>query len=1096
MRYIRTFLCLWLTLGGVSGIAQESFPLPSQTEIKGFDSIISVLYDSETSFTRKKTAVTELSTCDTLESAVVLYRYLSSLTYDMTYSQLVTRYSSGNMQIMILEIEKAISRYSDPRAVSLFVRKAHEQSGVLHLTLLQGLKQAPGSLADNLFRKLLTRGTDSRSRITAVDAAGLRGLRDMIPVLIGFAENREESFALRCSAIRALARIPDSRSVSPLIRVHGESGRLKAEAKNALWTITGQIFDSSEQYRTWWKNSMNTFVPPEKPVLHFNEELHSSEGWNDFYGLPVFADRLVFIVDRSSSMGQGPLEACKKEILRIVRGMNPGKSFNVIFFNDDLSYWKISREGLSPATEENIEDLENYLKRIGSKGYTLTEKAMYKALAFIAPMTDLETVFLLTDGNPNSGADRIEANLLHLNRYMKIRINTLDTRKSGNRNLHYNSQISRFYRKKRYVELPNVHLNSIASSHDGIFRRIKPEKQYDHNLKARVSINKTDCPIREIIQILAEQTGNTFTVSYALREKAPVITLRTQDMRLADALWWTAYQAGGVCRLARNSIGFYDISEKDFPKDSRELPETGNCIDRKTAVTFSYDAVPLTSVLSDLSGKSGVIISGRDRTSVPEITCAGYRLPVEEAVPAVLSGTGFSYSLCRGGIIVYRKNSPEKRQQAGPSVMEKPVTLSCQLEPLSRLREFIRETATGKKLFIDREALKPVKVYDEEGLRPVFITLTIRNMQLDHALYWIARQAGLAYTVRDQHLIFSTKEKLADYRTAVPEEHKDTGWYRDIERKLDSEIGRFWLPEKLHLAIRTLQDKSGINIVADPSVISTYGNRPISLDDLKGFTFRDYLNLLTETPGLYYVISHGAVLISENYDGEFNPPVIKKKTTEEIRKIAQKYDGITVSEESLRPTEQQFIARLKTPVTIDMSNVPFWYAVDKVNKKLGGVNLSFSNIRHNIPISLSLKGVAAEQAFREIAKKAGVDCVINYTNLQVVFKPAEPLNKQGTTSSETSFDAKLKKKISVDFTDEHLWYIIDRISKELDGLSIQLKDSVDPNITLSLNVKDIEGREVLKKIAEKTGTFFHIDLKQKQALLSKPAWFKKNPGSE
>ncbi len=943
------------------------------------------LASRETPIPEKMRIVAQLGKNNDLKSAIILYGYLSRLTQEMTYKQLVTKYASDNIQFIILEIEKAVASFTDPKAVNFFAGKARVNKDVLRLSILQGLKKVQSPVADNLFEQFLTHKTEMRTCIIAVEAAGFRKMKSMIPALIGFAADKENPFGLRCASIRALSRMPDARSVEPLINIHTESGRLKAEAKNALWTITGQILDHESHYKTWWEKNKDTYVPPAFPVLHFNAELKSSEGWNNFYGLPLFADRILFILDRSGSMSPS-LSECKEKILSIVRSMGSEKEFNVIFFNEGLSYWKITTTGLAPATEENIKNLRDYFDRISAEGKTLTERAVYTALAFMGPMCNLETAFIITDGEHNSGERRIEANLEHLNRYLGIRIHTLNPVAGNSFVSGYPKNSRRFYSNKPFVQNPRLHLKRIASEHDGLYTEIRKPKEdrRNHNLTQKVSLDEVKTPFTQVVRKLAEASNNIFTVSYALREKEPDITLKASDISLGDALWWIAWQADAECVLRKSSIFFFIKGEKP-PLESKPLPKGSTSDIRKTALTYSFDDIPLKQAIGKLADQAGLIISMKDKIVPFTVRCAGYKVSAGDAVKNMLTDTGLSYCLRRGGIIIYRNKSSSIRCQTLPGTMGKPVSIRCLREPLSRFRAFIKETAPDKKLFIDREALKPLNRYNEEGLRPVFLTLNINNMQLDHVLYWVGRQAGLAYTVRDYHIIFSIKDKLKDYRRAVPEKHKSEEWYKKIEKKLDTEIGRFWLPEELHLAIRFLQDRSGINIIADPSVISTYGSRYISLDDLKGFTFRDYLNLLTETPGLYYVISHGAVLICESSDGEFNPPVVKKKAKDEISKTAQKSDDIKISEESLLTAEQLFIAQLKTPITIDMQNVPFWYAVAEINKKLEGVNLCFTDICSTDSISLSLKGVTAEYAFKEIAQKAGLDCVIDHDNLKVVF---------------------------------------------------------------------------------------------------------------
>jgi hypothetical protein len=120
-------------------------------------------------------------------------------------------------------------------------------------------------------------------------------------------------------------------------------------------------------------------------------------GATTFFGTRSRGDRFVFVVDNSSSMKEGRLEAAIAELVRCIDALGPRQSFYVIFVSDQTypMYYPQPAADLVAATPPNKQRLADWLQKVrlaGGKNRELIT-AMDKAAA-LRP----HAVFLLWDG--------------------------------------------------------------------------------------------------------------------------------------------------------------------------------------------------------------------------------------------------------------------------------------------------------------------------------------------------------------------------------------------------------------------------------------------------------------------------------------------------------------------------------------------------------------------------------------------------------------------------------------------------------------------------------------------------------------------------
>jgi hypothetical protein len=114
-----------------------------------------------------------------------------------------------------------------------------------------------------------------------------------------------------------------------------------------------------------------------------------------FFGIPVHARRIVFVVDRSTSMwANGGLEAVKRELLAAVSQLPGDARFQVLFYNNAIETLSgAERDGYLAATEQTRRDTQQFVEGLRSAGSTNHFSALRQAIA-LGP----DVIFLATDG--------------------------------------------------------------------------------------------------------------------------------------------------------------------------------------------------------------------------------------------------------------------------------------------------------------------------------------------------------------------------------------------------------------------------------------------------------------------------------------------------------------------------------------------------------------------------------------------------------------------------------------------------------------------------------------------------------------------------
>ncbi|HEX4148785.1 MAG TPA: VWA domain-containing protein, partial [Pirellulales bacterium] len=149
--------------------------------------------------------------------------------------------------------------------------------------------------------------------------------------------------------------------------------------------------------QAWWATEKPTFQFPKllvRPRTRSFERLiygHAST----YYGLPLYAKRLVFVIDSSGSMDGLRIEAAKRELSSAVDALKANVSFGIVVFNTGVDAW---RRELVEATTANKKSALRFINLIGCTGQTATYDGLQAAF-----LVDAEAIYLLTDGEPSTG---------------------------------------------------------------------------------------------------------------------------------------------------------------------------------------------------------------------------------------------------------------------------------------------------------------------------------------------------------------------------------------------------------------------------------------------------------------------------------------------------------------------------------------------------------------------------------------------------------------------------------------------------------------------------------------------------------------------
>lgn len=228
------------------------------------------------------------------------------------------------------------------------------------------------------------------------------------------------SFAVRRAVVQALARSSLPAAIDALVQMlQTATGEVRGDIVRRLTFVTGQKLGlDPPAWAKWWQARQGK--PPQEGGKTFSLTDTLSSKVN-YYGLPVYASRMVFVIDTSGSMAGVRIAAAKGELAMAITALPDDALFSVLAFDIFVSPWS---DQLLPATLENKTAAIAWVMSRGLGPQTASFNALQAAFAF-----DAEAIYFLTDGEPAGGLiDNpavIVETISQLNRTRRLTINTI-----------------------------------------------------------------------------------------------------------------------------------------------------------------------------------------------------------------------------------------------------------------------------------------------------------------------------------------------------------------------------------------------------------------------------------------------------------------------------------------------------------------------------------------------------------------------------------------------------------------------------------------------------------------------------------------------
>ncbi len=255
--------------------------------------------------------------------------------------------------------------------------------------------------------------------------------------------------------------------IDVLTEIDGQSAMFAIEH---LSKVSGESFGGDiTQWRRWWERVDRQSLQFDVPA---GGEIDKADDFTgpDFFGIDVRAKRVVFIVDKSTSMSdplnpeptvtaslgrpaESRLQKAQVELASAIENLPAETRFSILAFDGTVVPW---RTRLVPATRHNKLQAFRFVSSITADGHT----AWYDALDAAFQLDgNLESVYFLSDGVPTVGrivsAPEILRTIADENSFRRIAINAIG--------LGVNTPADRF-------------LSALAQQNSGVYRSLGTQR--------------------------------------------------------------------------------------------------------------------------------------------------------------------------------------------------------------------------------------------------------------------------------------------------------------------------------------------------------------------------------------------------------------------------------------------------------------------------------------------------------------------------------------------------------------------------------------------------------------------------------------------
>lgn len=300
----------------------------------------------------------------------------------------------------------------DVRAVGALQALAGTEDEGLQSSLLKYLDEFLGQPQSNQF--LLHEMIDTQSA-QGEPAEVLRML-----MLFTRAQLFNEHFGYRRCLVQGLMEVKDQEALTHLIDLLPNfKGLVQFDVVSHLTSATGQNFgDDAAKWKSWWSQNKGQIKIVEKPKI---PQMANVGIFGEYYGIPICAKRVVFVLDTSLSMQGARIDAAKTELIRAIKVLSKEVYFDVVAFDNTVRVWQ--RE-LVPASEQMKQLAVNVVIEQPLRFKTASYDALEKAFEL-----NPEVIFFLSDGAPFGGKIDAPAEIIatvgRWNRVQRVSIHSI-----------------------------------------------------------------------------------------------------------------------------------------------------------------------------------------------------------------------------------------------------------------------------------------------------------------------------------------------------------------------------------------------------------------------------------------------------------------------------------------------------------------------------------------------------------------------------------------------------------------------------------------------------------------------------------------------
>lgn len=302
-------------------------------------------------------------------------------------------------------------------------------------------KQVPNDNTIELFRALIVTGDEGRQAevmknlddylstakgnllvpISVIDDVAQQGDAEAFRLVKMLSKSKafDSYFGYRRCVIQAMSQIREPDAIEFLIDLMPKTqGLLQHDIIQYLSRVTKQKFqDNDRNWNKWWKENQAAFEFPSREAMG-RAEVTIDPQTPTYYGIPICAKRIVFVLDTSGSMRGAPIDAAKTALLKAVESLPEAVSFDIVMFDNQSTVWQ---PRLVPANREAKQMAYQVIIERGLKFGTASNDALNTAFAL-----EPEAIYFLSDGEPTDAQPaQIVSSISRLNKTRRVSIHTI-----------------------------------------------------------------------------------------------------------------------------------------------------------------------------------------------------------------------------------------------------------------------------------------------------------------------------------------------------------------------------------------------------------------------------------------------------------------------------------------------------------------------------------------------------------------------------------------------------------------------------------------------------------------------------------------------